>query len=161
QVVELALLDRDDEIALARGLGDAEGAAIETLVEQAESRVVREQNLHRVAAPAEEDEERTAADLTAEALLHQRAEPVEAPAQVDGVERDEDLHAVRDHGAPPRTSSTARRTSRSNPRRTASRATPTSMTMDVSAASAGCAVRTTRARRTCSAGAASTAADVG
>jgi hypothetical protein len=72
QIVERALLDLDDGITLARGLGDAERAAIQTLVEQAQPGVVGEEDLHRVTTSAEEDEQRPATYLAAQSIGDER-----------------------------------------------------------------------------------------
>src|SRR6202789_454886 len=149
QILERALLDRDDPFAFARPLGHAEGAPVEALVEETQAGVVGEEDLHRVPPAPEEDKESAAAHLATEPVGRKGAEPVEAPAQVDGVECDKDLDAVRDHRPPPNTSSPARNPPASNPRRTPSRAAPTSMRIGVSTtASTDRDARTTRARRT-------------
>ncbi len=49
------------------------------------------------------------------------------PAKIDRLDADGDLHAMRDHCWPPRASTTSRRSARSNPARTSTRAAPTAI----------------------------------
>jgi len=67
------------------------------VVEQADAGAVEEQHLDRVPPLAEEHEQGAAAGLPPQPLGDHACQPVESPAQVDEVERDEDLDAMRDH----------------------------------------------------------------
>lgn len=79
KIVERALLDLDRHRA-DRSVGKAERAAVQTLVEDAHSRPVAEQDLHRVAPLPEEHEERSGASIPAHPIHRHPGEPVEAPA---------------------------------------------------------------------------------
>ena len=105
-----------DALCDAGGVGrdrlrPAEGAAVQSLVEQAQASAVEEEHLDRVAAPSAEHEERPAAGRLPEPLADQAREAIEAPAQVDRLDANEHLDAVRNHRAtPPRNSSSTART---------------------------------------------------
>src|SRR5690606_22698744 len=77
------------------------------LVEQANAGPVEEQDLERIPALAEEHEQRAAARIEGEPLRDDARQAVKAPAQVDRIEADEHLDAVRDHARPPISVSTS------------------------------------------------------
>lgn len=88
-----------------------------------------EKYLRGRAPPPDEDEERARAGVVAGVLLGEPGEALEARAQIDGLERDEDLDAGGDHRAPSaRTRTTAASRVGSKPGATRTRAAPTSIT---------------------------------
>src|SRR5262249_50776788 len=117
QVVELALAELDGELAVAQRLGQPEGALVEPLVEDAQPVAVVEKRFHRGTVLTEEDEDGAAAYVAAETPGDEAAQPVKAPAQVDGLEPDEDFDATRHHRSLLSTSSTTASASREAPRR--------------------------------------------
>src|SRR5665213_825740 len=136
QRLERALVDHHAAGAWVRRRGQPEGPCVQSLVENAHSRAIEEQNLQRRSVLPEEDEERSRARLTPDALLDDAAQPIEAPPQIDRLQRHEHLDAAGDHRVPPcdaSTSSTATNVARSNPGRTTTRTGPTSMRNDGSA----------------------------
>src|SRR5665213_2849934 len=136
QRLERALVDHHAAGAWVRRRGQPVGPCVQSLVENAHSRAIEEQNLQRRSVLPEEDEERSRARLTPDALLDDAAQPIEAPPQIDRLQRHEHLDAAGDHRVPPcdaSTSSTATNVARSNPGRTTTRTGPTSMPNDGSA----------------------------
>ena len=81
--VEGMRLDLDAGLARDERLRQSERAGVETFVELTHPRAVEEQNLQRVTAPPEEDEERTGTSLATDLGLGQSGEPVEAPYPLD------------------------------------------------------------------------------
>ena len=80
KILERAVVDLDDSLPLSLShLRHAEQPAIETFVEQAKSGPVEEQDLHRLAALAEEHEQRAATRVAADALGDDAAQSIESP----------------------------------------------------------------------------------
>src|SRR5215212_8280969 len=100
QIIERALLDQHRGRAVRTGR-DPERLLVEPLVEQAESRAVEEDALEGRSSLAEEHEQRAAARAPPQLVCHDAGEPLKSPPQVDRLQPDEHLHAMRDHWAPP------------------------------------------------------------
>jgi hypothetical protein len=131
EVVERALFEYDHGRIVHR-LGNAEQATIHTFVKHAQTGSVEEENLQCGSSLAEEHEHRARASGAAHALFRETGESVEAEAHVDGLERDEDLDAVRDHRAvPPSAWTTARSIDGSNPGMTSMRVVPTVIVIEL------------------------------
>jgi hypothetical protein len=132
EVVEGPLLDSDRGSTVRRWVGKPKRTLVETLVDDAQAGAVEEEDLDRFASFSEEDEESTAAGLAGDALGRDAGQTVEAPAEVNGLEADEDVNAAGNHEAAvreSRTSRTAARVTRSNPGDTKIRAPRLSMRM--------------------------------
>src|SRR4051812_26857276 len=99
QVIESALLDDYSRGTVLERCRQLKRTAVQTFVEQAEPGPVVEEDLHRIATLAEEDEQRAPARLACDALLDDAGQTVEPPAQVDGQQPDEYLDARWDHRA--------------------------------------------------------------
>src|SRR5207248_5443122 len=98
----------------------AKGFTIEAFIEQTQPAPVEEQDLHRLAALASKYEQRTGPRRSSQLLAHQAGQTIEAPTQIDRLQRDEDLDTVRTHRAPvarcsASTSSTSLSIARSTP----------------------------------------------
>src|SRR6185295_17365748 len=99
QVVQLPLGQRDALLALLRRLGQAKGALVQPLVEQAQPAAIEEEHLDSLAAPTEEHEQGPRARAAPQSLRDDARQTIKAPAQIDRVQAQEDLHAVGDHDA--------------------------------------------------------------
>src|SRR5690606_20791808 len=86
------------------------GPALETLLHDAESVAVPEQDLGDVSAAVEKHKQVARHRLQPEFCLHQRGQTVEALARIHRSRRDEDLHArrQRQHIVPPSAASRTR-----------------------------------------------------
>src|ERR1041384_3160805 len=91
QVIELALLDRNDA-RISQRLRNPKHSAVQPLVKNAQSASIEEQDLQRAFAPPDEQEQRAAARRALHALLRQTRQSIESQAHVHGLKRDEDLH---------------------------------------------------------------------
>lgn len=96
QVVEHTLFDGELCGAFRRER-KSERAFVEAFVEQAQAGPIEEQNLERIAALAEEQEQRAASRLARQSICHDTGEPIESPSQIDRLEPDEYFDAVRNH----------------------------------------------------------------
>src|ERR1044071_223965 len=123
QILELALADREHRRALVHRPGDPERPPIKSLVKNAESPSIEEQNLERRPTLAEEHEQCPAPRTAAQLLGDHAREPLESPSENNRVEPDEHLDAVRDHWSRPlsTSSSTVESVARSTPASTRTR----------------------------------------
>lgn len=74
---------------------ELEDASVEALVELTHPGAVEEEDLERVLAAPDKHEECAAAGISAEDLAGDAGETVEAPPEIDVLESEEDLDAVR------------------------------------------------------------------
>ncbi len=89
---------------------------MQPLVKETPAGAVQEDDLHGVPSSPEEDEEGGLRGLEADRVAREAREPIEARAQIDGLDGDEDLNAVGDHGSPPIARTTEASRAGSNPR---------------------------------------------
>lgn len=75
----------------------AETTAVEPLREDAPAVGIAEQNANLIASPIREDEQAPVTGVSAETLERRRGEPIEGPAEVDGLRRDIDSRPRRNH----------------------------------------------------------------
>src|SRR5580658_3974392 len=99
QGFQLVLLQGHARGAWVQVRREAEGAMVQPLVELAQPGAIKEEHLERLLSPTKKDEQGAGACVAADALGYQTREPIEAPAQIDGFQTDEDLDAMRDHDA--------------------------------------------------------------
>src|SRR5207237_9514589 len=119
---QLLGVDRHAAIARRDRARQSKHAALERLVEDAESTLVPPKQLEPIALAIDEHEERAALRIVTEVLARERRQPVERAAHVDRLRRREDRHASRDHRSLPPSALTSRRSvSRSNPGSTRTR----------------------------------------
>ncbi len=97
EIIEHAVVDLDDGPDVPGVDGPTEDATVEALVEEAQAGAIEEEDLEGLLALAEEHEERPAARVASELLASDAGESIEAPAEIDGLEGEEDVDAVRDH----------------------------------------------------------------
>jgi hypothetical protein len=129
EIVECALVERDARCARLVHRWRPKCAAIQALVEEANSARICEQDLERVTASAEENEERAAPRWARHALCHDARQSIEAPPQIDRLDADEDLDTVRDHRVPPRAATISPSKARSNPDCSSMRTVPIAITI--------------------------------
>lgn len=87
----------------------AEGALVESLIEDAVAGLVEEENLQLVPAAIHEDPEGARARVAAESFAEDAAETIEGAAEVDGLGGDEDASGDGDHASSSRARTRAAR----------------------------------------------------
>lgn len=97
QVIELAFTQLDSFALWQRTLGYAEHVPVEPLIELTKPGAIVEQNFQRALSLPEEHKERAATGCAANSLLHQTAQAIEAPPEVDRLQTHVDLDTARDH----------------------------------------------------------------
>lgn len=100
EVVEFPFFDLDRYGAGIAGRRNAEAIPVEPLVEEAHPAPVEEENLQGILPTPEEHEQSSSSSVASDAIECEVREPIKAPTEINRLERDEHLDAMRNHAGP-------------------------------------------------------------